>query len=103
MARANGYTHAGCPARRRGTGTSGLIKPQVGGRRYDSKTPRCLAHYVACTVHQRHTQTALRNPDDFKSPKDQAKEREESCTPLISFLIKPTRQGAKGSCWLGGF
>ena len=58
MARANGYTHAlVAPLGGVVTGTSGLIKTAGwGGEDMTSKTPRCLAHYVACTVHQRHTQ-----------------------------------------------
>ena len=98
VARANGYTHAlVAPLGGVVTGTSGLIKTAGWGGEEMTVKPRAALHIMWPVLSINATpKSALRNPGDFKSPKDQAKERErklhaieEQMGTMIGFEISP--------------
>ena len=88
VARANGYTHAlVAPLGGVVTGTSGLIKTAGWGVEDMTVKPRAALHIMWPVLSINATpKSALRNPDDYKSPKDQAKERERKLHAIDHFF-----------------
>ena len=88
VARANGFTHAlVAPLGGVVTGTSGLIKTAGWGVEDMTVKPRAALHIMWPVLSINPTpKLALRNPDNFKSPKDQAKERERKLRAIDQFF-----------------
>lgn len=88
VARANGYTHAlVAPLGGVVTGTSGLIKTAGWGGEDMTVKPRAALHIMWPVLSINATpKSALRNPGDFKSTKDQAKERERKLHAIDQFF-----------------
>ena len=88
VARANGFTHAlVAPLGGVVTGTSGLIKTAGWGVEDMTVKPRAALHIMWPVLSINPTsKSALRDPDNFKSPKDQAKERERKLRAIDQFF-----------------
>lgn len=88
VARANGFTHAlVAPLGGVITGTSGLIKTAGWGVEDMTVKPRAALHIMWPVLSINPTpKSALRKPDNFKSPKDQAKERERKLRAIDQFF-----------------
>jgi len=88
VARANGFTHAlVAPMGGTVTGNSGLIKTAGWGVEDMTIRPRAALHiwWPDFNLNIR-PQSALRNPDSFKSPGDQAKERQKKLKAVDRFF-----------------
>ena len=88
VARANGYTHAlVAPLGGVVTGNSGLIKTSGWGVEDMTVKPRAALHIMWPVLSINPVpKSALRNPEKFKSPKDQAREREKKLRTLDQFF-----------------
>ena len=88
VARANGFTHAlVVPMGGTVTGNSGLIKTAGWGVEDMTIQPRAALHiwWPDFNLNIR-PKTALRNPDSYKSPGDQAKERQKKLKAIDRFF-----------------
>ena len=88
VARANGFTHfLVAPMGGTVTGTSGLIKMAGWGVEDMTIKPRAALHvwWPDYNLNIR-PKTALRNPDSYKSPSDQAKARKEKLQAIDRFF-----------------
>ena len=88
VARANGFTHAlVAPLGGVVTGTSGIIKTAGWGVEDMTVKPRAALHIMWPVLSINPTsKSTLRDPDNFKSPNDQAKERERKLRAIDQFF-----------------
>jgi len=88
VARANGFTHVlVAPMGGTVTGTSGLIKTAGWGVEDMTIKPRAALHlwWPAMKLNTRPKES-LRDPSKYKSPKDQAKQREQKLKKINAFF-----------------